>query len=527
MEKQATEREDDGDSNSMDRISNLPHPILHHILSFLFQDEAVKTSVLSKSWRYLWCSRPKIEFSETYFGGNTEAFMSVLHNTLQRYYDQKLYLQKFSIAMSLVDSEPLSLLEKWIPRILIDMGVRTFDLSSLSLKPACFDFPSVVFEAESLKHLYLESCKLNPKPLDKVLFKHLKTLSLKRVYIAEETLEKILSSCPLIEYLVLSQCEGLKTIKVNKPHNIKYFDFSDYLDYRADRDITIEVEINVETLETIRIEGAPNWFQSHHHKYFPYLKSLYLDNVRLSTKSFDSFSCNFPCLEELSLFFCSGFEEFQVVIDVPNIVSFHYEGDIPRSISFTTASSEWKSDIVVWSNVNFDYDASSWCLKLNELLKALSESEISLDIQHCMGNPHVEEPPNLLVADNTCGGFYEPVVVGHLHLSLSGHSFFSLSALMNNLFCICRPRVIRDRYLYADLQSEWEREHTQLTELLCEILLMETETRHYLWQRDLEEVSTEAFDENGVEWNPVMGTSLPNNQSVQPIRFRLKWRELS
>ncbi|KAK6161592.1 hypothetical protein DH2020_004973 [Rehmannia glutinosa] len=497
MEKQATEREDDGDSNSMDRISNLPHPILHHILSFLFQDEAVKTSVLSKSWRYLWCSRPKIEFSETYFGGNTEAFMSVLHNTLQRYYDQKLYLQKFYIAMSLFDSEPLSLLEKWIPRILIDMGVRTFDLSSLSLKPACFDFPSVVFEAESLKHLYLESCKLNPKPLDKVLFKHLKTLSLKRVYIAEETLEKILSSCPLIEYLVLSQCEGLKTIKVNKPHNIKYFDFSDYLDYRADRDITIEVDIHVQTLETIRIEGAPNWFQSHHHKYFPYLKSLYLDN--LSSRS----------IKDLII---EGFDNsIKVVIDVPNIVSFHYEGDIPRSISFTTASSEWKSDIVVWSNVNFDYDASSWCLKLNELLKALSESEISLDIQHCMGNPRVEEPPNLLVADNTCDGFYEPVVVGHLHLSLSGHSFFSLSALMNNLFCICRPRVIR-QFWYADPENELETELNQVSAFVWNILLKERERRDYIWQHDLEEVCMEAFYDD---------------EDRDEVNFRLKWTELS
>ncbi|KAK6161611.1 hypothetical protein DH2020_004992 [Rehmannia glutinosa] len=59
-------------SMDMDKISNLPQPILHHILSFLSQKEAVQTCVLSKSWRYVWSARPAIDFLEDFFNGNTK-----------------------------------------------------------------------------------------------------------------------------------------------------------------------------------------------------------------------------------------------------------------------------------------------------------------------------------------------------------------------------------------------------------------------------------------------------------------------
>ena len=45
-------------------INNLPDPILQHILSYLSTKEAVRTSILSKRWKYLWTSIPKIDFNE-------------------------------------------------------------------------------------------------------------------------------------------------------------------------------------------------------------------------------------------------------------------------------------------------------------------------------------------------------------------------------------------------------------------------------------------------------------------------------
>ncbi|KAI3470263.1 hypothetical protein Pfo_026926 [Paulownia fortunei] len=291
MKKQSAER-DDG-SNSMDRISQLPEAILQHILYFLSQKEAAQTCVLSKAWLHRWSTRPNFEFREKCFNGTKQSFLSLVNKTLQGYHDQKLCIQEFLIGMSTADSESVSLLEKWIPIVILNMGVKTFSLYFDSRSWAYFDLPSVVFEAESLQDLYLKRCKFNQKAPDKVLFNHLKTLSLTYVYIAEKTFQKIISSCPLIEFVALHSCEGLRTIKVNKLHNLKNFDFSNYEKYREEDS---SIEFDVPTLETIRIVGSANWF--HHHNYFPRLKSLYLSRVRLSNNSFDNLSCDFPSLED-------------------------------------------------------------------------------------------------------------------------------------------------------------------------------------------------------------------------------------
>lgn len=47
----------------IDRISNLPDPILHHILSLLDSQEAVQTCVLSKRWERLWAFTQSLDLN--------------------------------------------------------------------------------------------------------------------------------------------------------------------------------------------------------------------------------------------------------------------------------------------------------------------------------------------------------------------------------------------------------------------------------------------------------------------------------
>ncbi|KAJ0639580.1 putative F-box domain-containing protein [Helianthus annuus] len=47
---------------SVDRISTLPQPILESILSLLPTEEAARTSILSREWRYKWTTIPNLRF---------------------------------------------------------------------------------------------------------------------------------------------------------------------------------------------------------------------------------------------------------------------------------------------------------------------------------------------------------------------------------------------------------------------------------------------------------------------------------
>ncbi|EYU46858.1 hypothetical protein MIMGU_mgv1a017017mg [Erythranthe guttata] len=87
----------------VNRISDLPEGLLQRIFYFLSQEDAVRTSVLSKSWRYIWCTRPNFDLSEPNFKGNKHQFISAVENTLQRYTDPNgLSLEEFNLTLSLL-----------------------------------------------------------------------------------------------------------------------------------------------------------------------------------------------------------------------------------------------------------------------------------------------------------------------------------------------------------------------------------------------------------------------------------------
>ncbi|CAL1373564.1 unnamed protein product [Linum trigynum] len=56
-----------GGKRRRDRLSSLPEPIIHHILSFLDTKSAVQTSVLSRSWRSAWKHVPALDLDQYSF----------------------------------------------------------------------------------------------------------------------------------------------------------------------------------------------------------------------------------------------------------------------------------------------------------------------------------------------------------------------------------------------------------------------------------------------------------------------------
>ncbi|EYU30179.1 hypothetical protein MIMGU_mgv1a008322mg [Erythranthe guttata] len=225
-------KEDEARPKSIDMISGLPKEILHKILYSVSQKDAVRTSVLSKSWRNIWSTRTNLDldFSHPNFTRSKQEFLTVVDKTLQLYRDQRLCLEEFHLSVSLLgdyysDRESVSLLDKWIP-LLTSMGVKEFRLSILSNE--FVDLSSVVFKAESLVFFCLKKCKLGEKIPENIPFGSLQVLRLENIFFENEIVfEKIISSCPLLTTMWFHECRGLKTIKLeNKLHKyLKHFTF--------------------------------------------------------------------------------------------------------------------------------------------------------------------------------------------------------------------------------------------------------------------------------------------------------------
>lgn len=66
----------------MDRVSLLPTHILHHILTFLPAQDIVRTCVLSKQWKNIWCSLNSLDFGENLFSSKKIEFRNFVDHVL-------------------------------------------------------------------------------------------------------------------------------------------------------------------------------------------------------------------------------------------------------------------------------------------------------------------------------------------------------------------------------------------------------------------------------------------------------------
>ncbi|KAL3634857.1 hypothetical protein CASFOL_021911 [Castilleja foliolosa] len=504
--------------SAIDRLSQLPQPILHNILSLISQKDAVRTSVLSKSWRYLWHGRLNVEFRDRdhWFSRNKKIW-SFIDKTLQRYLDQNLSLQKFIVDIFYYDVD-FVLLKKWIHMVIMNMGVRSLNLI-FGMNSIVFPLPLVVFQSESLVELHLQRCDLSTlESTDNVMLNNLQTLRLHGVNITDEIFEKLILGCPLIENLDMLKCIGLKSIKLHKHHNIKDFGCS------VNVPLIIEIE-DPHALESLRIENCcHNWFLPHKNMHFPHLKSLTLQRVKLNIDTFSNFSSFFPCLNELIINNCKGLKEFRllsssikrltIIMDTrnrikaffgtPNILYFKYSGHgdaVLPSIKFTTTSNEWKSKISLSCKLNrSDKDLR----KLNNLLKALSQSHITVKLFHNVFRKQLH-------INDSYGGFYKPVVVEHLKLKRFFTSYLEL-VMLNCFFRICHPL-----YIYMDTYDDL-RDKCIIVEYVSKLISDETGPC-------LEEVSIEVWDMKAKEWHCVKGTIYTAMRCKQLIRFQLTWKE--
>ena len=193
-------------------MSELPDEILVSILSRLTLGEAVRTSVLSKRWRYVWTCIPALNFD-----AKEELFHFYLISCRDEYKYSKWVsgvlaqhrgpnVDEFRVCFDL-DKASSSHIDRWI-EFALSNRVHSIDLS-------LYDFltPSPR-KCYRLHHRVLGMGLKNSSSNIFVGFKSLKTLSLKAVKVDDEAIEYFLSNCPLLERLSLHFIFALRNLKV-------------------------------------------------------------------------------------------------------------------------------------------------------------------------------------------------------------------------------------------------------------------------------------------------------------------------
>ncbi|XP_003588676.2 F-box/FBD/LRR-repeat protein At1g13570 isoform X1 [Medicago truncatula] len=306
-----------------DRISYLLGDVIDKILSHLPIREAVRTSVLSNKWRYKWATIPNLVFDKQCVSATSkcsELFLD-MEGKLMEIIDQVLLLysgpiNKFQISRCGVNLISETALDRWIFH-LTKRSIKELVLQISERK--LYKIPWCLFSCQSLHHLTLYYCLLKPPSTIEGL-KNLKSLDLDHVSMSQYAFENLISSCPLLENLTLTELDGFTQINIHAP-NLKVLDicgkFEDIsfdntfqLDYVF---VDLSLYLNSESNQS-RLHGSPsnllNFFAHLHHIHGLVINGYFLKYlaagavpVKLPT----------PCINLTYLWFSINFYDFKEI----------------------------------------------------------------------------------------------------------------------------------------------------------------------------------------------------------------------
>ncbi len=236
----------------MDRISELPEPILHHILFFMPTKDAARTSVLSKRWKITWYSLPKYQFcfnKELY--EKQEDFMDCVGKALSILGKQKVIIEAFNLSMIVSrNGSCASCVNHWIElasRNYIKVLALDFKIKSEIEGIDQYRLPDTT-NVESIASLTLSNCELK-SPL---FCSFLKDLSLTNVSVCDKQIvQNLLSNCSVLQSFHIENCLGVKKLRLN---HLRLKEAT----FKGVRDVDIEAVPNLEKLEYTYSRGPSN-----------------------------------------------------------------------------------------------------------------------------------------------------------------------------------------------------------------------------------------------------------------------------
>ncbi|KAK4402104.1 putative F-box protein [Sesamum angolense] len=203
-------RRKNGDTD-IDRLSELPEPLIIRILSFLEMKDAVKTDPLTKSWRNLWTHVDSIVFRNTApRNEGTERFIAFVDKTWMQCTcpNIKKFVLHFSHDPGAENAEFLTeMFFNWV-HCAFKKNVEYLELRILGLKSQP---PEWFYQSSSLVRLKLYHVTLGFLFVRPIAWSSLRSLHLKKVKISNEQMAQLISGCPQLETMILDRLKHIIT----------------------------------------------------------------------------------------------------------------------------------------------------------------------------------------------------------------------------------------------------------------------------------------------------------------------------
>lgn len=395
--KEETNKQQACDQTGIDRLSDLPEPIIHKILLCLPLSDAINTEPLSRRWRHsIWPSCPILYFDEDSFeanyfqyyteeNGNRRRFAKFLLNSLQKQKEgtgNYSRIEKFGIRMALLGHKCDAAVDGWV-KFAVENDVKELDLRIKRVLEHCFErywLDDCVFACRSLNALYLDYCRIR---LDSVTvdLPSLKRLTLSEVEITRNSFCRLIGGCPSVEYLCVEFCKGLQVIKGSAP-NLKSLKLNLTDVYLA--------SLGPLRLESVELSGDFTYSDPLKFDKVGTLKEMKLKNLNITDEQLQRLLDQSPMLETLIIEGCTGLERIRVRQKIKRFSMSRCRGIVEAGVlSANLESLEYSGDVAISfccrdnlrsAEVRISLDpmelSAAWFFRLKKLLKVFAKSKL-------------------------------------------------------------------------------------------------------------------------------------------------------
>ncbi|XP_075494468.1 putative F-box/FBD/LRR-repeat protein At1g78760 [Primulina tabacum] len=332
----------------VDRISELPEPIVHHIFAHLrCPKDVVRTCIWSKKWKNMFDSYLTFDFDERCFsvrGGERKhnrlrsrqvqerKFKSYVEKSIATRLAPATCIDKFRLYVSNLNYQLEFSMERWI-HLAVEKNVKVLEIH-VNSEESGYRLPCDGLVSKAITFLKLSGSVI--PCLSSLQLCNLRELSLKSVIGIALLIKKLGQSCPLLEDLRLVYCTGLSSLTIPSLAKLRRVEVHECAGL-------IHIEIMAPNLETF-------WYHAKKHQYCDInlkgcetLKNLTLRDCRMTDTKFQSYMSKCPLIENLVLQECSKVKRLTILsaklkslallkctkmqevdIDAPNLYSFQF-----------------------------------------------------------------------------------------------------------------------------------------------------------------------------------------------------------